>query len=331
MTTHHDVLVIGAGLAGAAAAECLTDAGQRVIVLDKGRGPGGRLSTRRADGGTFDHGAAMLQASSEAFHQWLAQRVAFGVAARWRHGWVGVPGMNALVAAALAGATVQWQAPVASLRLASGGWQARDATGALLAEAVRLIVAIPAPQASTVLRTSGQQALMPWIDALERVRYSPCWAGLFAVDDAGRPASTPVLDEAGTRPSGILEAVYRDADKPGRADVGHWVVHATAGWSEAHLELPPDEATRLMLPAFLDASGREASQVRSATAHRWRYARPSIGARIKACEGMDDLGVWLAGDAIGFEDGDGVPPAERAWRSGRDAALRVLAATQPKS
>ncbi|MCE2945145.1 MAG: FAD-dependent oxidoreductase, partial [Xanthomonadaceae bacterium] len=34
-----DVLVVGAGLAGAAAARSLADAGMRVRVLDKGRGP----------------------------------------------------------------------------------------------------------------------------------------------------------------------------------------------------------------------------------------------------------------------------------------------------
>ncbi|MEY3368848.1 MAG: hypothetical protein RI973_2003, partial [Bacteroidota bacterium] len=38
----HDVLIIGAGIAGLSAARRLHTAGWQVAVFDKGRGPGGR-------------------------------------------------------------------------------------------------------------------------------------------------------------------------------------------------------------------------------------------------------------------------------------------------
>ena len=41
------VAVIGGGIAGQSAAAVLSAAGARVTVFDKGRGAGGRLSTRR--------------------------------------------------------------------------------------------------------------------------------------------------------------------------------------------------------------------------------------------------------------------------------------------
>ena len=51
-----DVLIIGAGLAGLSAANELQLAGYRVLVVDKGRGLGGRLAGRRIGGATFiDH------------------------------------------------------------------------------------------------------------------------------------------------------------------------------------------------------------------------------------------------------------------------------------
>ena len=50
------LVVVGAGLAGLTAAQALTDAFD-VIVLDKGRGFGGRMATRRIGDATFDHGA----------------------------------------------------------------------------------------------------------------------------------------------------------------------------------------------------------------------------------------------------------------------------------
>ena len=54
-----DVLIIGGGMAGLTAASELQGAGCRVLVLDKGRGVGGRLASRRIGALT-----AMRRASS---------------------------------------------------------------------------------------------------------------------------------------------------------------------------------------------------------------------------------------------------------------------------
>ena len=52
-------IVIGAGMAGLTAATVLQNSAQwDVLVLDKGRGVGGRMATRRlGEGGKADHGA----------------------------------------------------------------------------------------------------------------------------------------------------------------------------------------------------------------------------------------------------------------------------------
>ena len=57
-----DAIVIGAGLSGLIAAGTLQANGARVLVLDKGRGVGGRLATRRTHSGIFDHGAQFFTA-----------------------------------------------------------------------------------------------------------------------------------------------------------------------------------------------------------------------------------------------------------------------------
>ena len=51
------VAVVGAGMAGIASARTLLQAGHRVTLLEKSRGFGGRMSTRRTEFGSFDHGA----------------------------------------------------------------------------------------------------------------------------------------------------------------------------------------------------------------------------------------------------------------------------------
>jgi len=57
-----DIIIIGAGIAGLACARPLADAGLHVIIIDKGRGIGGRVATRRADDLRFDHGAPYARA-----------------------------------------------------------------------------------------------------------------------------------------------------------------------------------------------------------------------------------------------------------------------------
>ena len=62
-----DVLIIGAGLAGLSAANKLKEAGRDVLVIDKGRGIGGRLAGRRIGEATFDHGAQFFTAREATF------------------------------------------------------------------------------------------------------------------------------------------------------------------------------------------------------------------------------------------------------------------------
>lgn len=56
MTTHHDVVIVGAGLAGLAAARRLSAAGIDVAVLESNESVGGRVRTDRIDGLLLDHG-----------------------------------------------------------------------------------------------------------------------------------------------------------------------------------------------------------------------------------------------------------------------------------
>jgi len=77
------VLVIGAGMAGLACARRLAAEGAHVLVVDKARGAGGRASTRRGDGTSFDHGAQYFTARDAGFAAATAGWVATGVVARW--------------------------------------------------------------------------------------------------------------------------------------------------------------------------------------------------------------------------------------------------------
>ena len=320
-----DVLVVGTGLAGAAAARALAEAGWRVRALDKGRGPGGRLSTRRKQAGGFDHGAATLQANTPAFAGWLAEEVAAGRAAPWGEAYVGLPGMSALVAGLLDGLDVHWSVAVAALQFEAGQWRAVDAEGRVVGAAPAFLLAVPAPQALALLRASAlaDDVVPPrMLDALAGIRYMPCWAALLETE----PSAIRRLPDPGH--GDVLGAIYREAEKPGRSNTGHWVLHATPAWSEANLELDAGTAAQHLLDAFIAMTGIGPEAIREISAHRWRYARPLDVLDPLPLEGHD---LVLAGDAFGAPVSADLPPAERAWLSGRAAAGRLIAARQPKS
>lgn len=58
--THHDLIVIGAGMSGVTAARLLSDAGHRVLVLEARDRVGGRMHTDRAAGFPVDLGASWI-------------------------------------------------------------------------------------------------------------------------------------------------------------------------------------------------------------------------------------------------------------------------------
>jgi renalase len=66
-----EVAVIGAGIAGLTCAQKLQQAGKSVVLIDKSRGLGGRLATRRLAGTHADHGVCYLQAKGDRFQHWI--------------------------------------------------------------------------------------------------------------------------------------------------------------------------------------------------------------------------------------------------------------------
>ena len=123
--------IVGAGMAGLACAEALAGQGHDLVVFDKGRGPGGRMSTRRVQTpvgeAQFDHGAQVFTAQDEAFQRRVATWVREGAVAPWPAAgpgaFVGVPGMNGPVRQMAGGLSVHWSSLVTGLEGLDTGWR----------------------------------------------------------------------------------------------------------------------------------------------------------------------------------------------------------------
>lgn len=67
----HDVIVIGAGLAGLSAADALTERGLDVLVLEREQEIGGRQRTEEVDGFLCDRGFQVLNPAYPAVRRWI--------------------------------------------------------------------------------------------------------------------------------------------------------------------------------------------------------------------------------------------------------------------
>lgn len=291
--------VIGGGLAGLTCARVLSDHRYPVTVFDKGRGFGGRTSTRQGtDGLQYDHGAQFFTARGEWLRRHVDAWLADGVVAPWkgrfrerRNGhdtpmsdetrYVGTPTMNAVTRHLGRDLDIRFGMPVTSLQRIQNRWEVTIGEEVYTFEHV--VLAVPAPQALHLLRSS---AIDSHLQVLNKVRFAPCWALMAEVaadvDFDGLRSDHPVL-----------AWLARDSSKPGRPPLAEtWVAHARADFSARYLEATREDMVSVLAEALTEIL--EASPT-ACVAHRWRHAlvTQAVG---HPCVALPEMGLVLCGD-----------------------------------
>ncbi len=351
------VAVIGAGIAGAACAASLREAGLAVTLFDKSRGVGGRMSTRRAewaaaDGSPlhaeFDHGAQHIQARHPRFRAALRRAAAAGVVAAWaprvhgawpapvrRESWVPMAGMPALARHFIGETAVELNFQVQRLQRSRDGWRVVAVDGSTQGPFDQVLLAMPPAQAAVLLAGHHDR----WADSLAALRMEACWTLMAVTQDLDWPWDAYEPD---TRRS-PLAWVARNDRKPGRTapqGMATWVAHAHPAWSAAQLEASPaavQAALSQALAAVLPMGTK--LQWHHRAVQRWRYAVPAQASASAAaaatatataaaeseCWWDARRGLGICGDFLGgaVASAGGV---EAAWRSGDELADTVLAA-----
>jgi renalase len=279
VTEHPNVAVIGAGVAGLACAAELARADVAVTVLERARGLGGRLATRRSEGHAYDHGTQFITARSRPFVKYVTVSRHAGAAAAWtpsiveddQRSWdspiedwyVGTPGMSGIVRPLARGLNLRTGTLVQELLRRESGWEIETDGRRRLGPFDAVVAAVPAPQALTLLAPHGRA-----FRHLVSVRMAPCWSLMVSFERA-----LPVPNDVFRWTQGTLGFAAREGSKPGRHDdPAGWVIHATAHWTRAHLEADAQEAAQLMLHAFAGAVGGGLPAPAFLQAHRWRHA-----------------------------------------------------------
>ncbi len=300
--------VVGAGIAGLAAARALVDRGHTVKVFERNRFAGGRVATRILDAielprglsgeVAFDHGAQYFTVRDQRFSELAAEWERDRVIAKWTgrivsfdgEGWediaegtnryVGTPGMSAIASALASGLDIEYGTHVESLEQLRSGFD-------------RVIVAVPVDQARALIGDIPSLALR-----IGAVTMTPTWTVMAAFED--RVAAR--FDAAFVNGS-ALGWIARNTSKPKRNwKIDCWVLQATSAWSQAHAGDRTDDVGAFLMDTFDDLIPAGLPKAFFATVHRWRYAMAdpplAVGAIHDAASRITLCGDWCAGSRI---------------------------------
>ena len=307
------VVVVGAGIAGLMAAQSLSNNGHDVVVVDKGRSPGGRLATRRIDDATLDHGAQFFTVRDSVFKSHVEKWIESGVVTEWCRGfnstaqnndgfprYRGVRGMTDIAKHLAQGLDVRCNTLAFSIaRGATSKWQVNiDDGSALNADAI--IVTCPLPQTYALLVTADIE--LP--ESMLRTEYDRTICLLAVLDTPSVVAQPGGLQN----PDETFSFIADNAIK-GISSAVALTMHANPQFSLEHWDTSTDDVQRDLLerakPWIGDAT------VITSQIKKWRFATPlTIWPERYWANEM----IVLAGDAFGG------PKIEGAALSGLSAA-----------
>jgi renalase len=337
MIAVHEVLVIGAGVAGLSCARAVAAGGRGLQVLDRARGVGGRCATHRLHGMPFDMGVSFLHGRDPDFL--AAVRAA---CPRRTEGWprhvqgAGRPcqpeafrpgeqriapadGVTAFPRHLADGLPIRTGARVEALDL-SGPQPAAILEGGEAVRARHIVLAL-APEQTLRLLDGAANLPRPLaaVRALLDTAASEPSLALCAAYPEGTPA--PGWDAWYPEDSRLLQVLANESSKRDAPPFVGLMIQAQPSWARRHLEDPAwPEA---LLAEAGRVAGDWAGRPSATHAHRWRFARTDLASELAGpvlVRLPSGGSVGICGDR--FAPGGGV---EAAWISGRELGRRLVA------
>ncbi|MBH8566475.1 NAD(P)/FAD-dependent oxidoreductase [Nostoc sp. CENA67] len=313
-----DVAVIGAGMAGLVCAQQLTQAGYSVIVVEKSRGLGGRVATRRLNETWADHGACYLKPKGELLGNFVELLRDRNILEVWTDTvyelkpnselgensaprYVAPAGMSAIAKFLAPGLDILLnQRVIAINQTPENSWRLTLESSNEELTAKALVLAIPAPQALMLLTPLGESVLgKEFLDNLSSVEFYPCISAI-----AGYPATVQPLPHwkaLNFVDDPVLGWIGFDSSKRLNPQQPVFVLQSSANFAQVYLESSD------LQPAAQEMLQHAAESLRLPwlgtpewmQVHRWRYAFPSRPWQEAVLSANSSLPLVCCGDWCG--------------------------------
>lgn len=321
-------LVVGAGISGLLAARELKDAGWEVTLLDKGRGVGGRMATRRVGAGNFDHGAQFFTVREERFEKLVDEWLEAGVAKEWTRGFAdaegepnedghprykGSEGMTSIPKHLARGLEVKSGERVVNVEQVDDSWKVECESG-MEVSVSSLVLTSPAPQSLELVESGSYELSEDSRRQLEEISYDPCVALMALMEEP-----TGVPEPGGMQIKGESLDWIGDNQRKGISEAPGITIHAGPGWSREHFDAPDEETVESLLTLAGDhLDSNVAPRVVETSLARWRYSWITKAHSEPRLIASEEPPLLCAGD------GFGQPKVEGAALSGLAAADYLL-------
>ena len=299
------IAIIGAGLSGLVLAQKLARE-HDVTVFEKARGPGGRMSTRRATPYAFDHGAQYFTAATAEFQDFLAPHREAGLVTKWdapietvsgarisdKAKYIATPGMNSLCKHLAQPLDLRVACQIETLERTDGRWTLITKDGSREGAFDWVVSSAPSVQTAALFPTnfSGQTTL----STVEMVGCFSLMLGFEVPLDLKMEAL-----KSGEAPIGWMAVNSKKPQRPGAFSL---LIQSDNRWAEAHLEAKPEFVTGALLEAASDLAETDLSIAEHQVLHRWRYAAVSKSAEIPFLSDPDlqlaACGDWCLGGKV---------------------------------
>lgn len=312
----YDIIIVGGGIAGLAAAQMLQTWGRKVLVLEKSRGVGGRMASRRIGNGVFDHGAQFITARDSRCIKWIQELENCTVAEKWFGGkgfkggkyprWRGNPAMTAIAKHIGKGIDVLFNTDAQSLEVKNDLWQVHS-TEKLLAATVLLTP--PVPQSLKLIDSLSLTLSDEKQSLLKKFNYERCVAVM------ARLAEPSGISWPGfiRNPSENI-AWIADNQTKGISPTPALTLHGSAQFSLGSWDSNRNETAELLIQETKEYLKIDVIDFQ---VHAWKYSKPLHIYEQRSLEIWPEPQMVLAGDAFGG------PRVEGAVLSGWDAAERI--------
>ncbi len=280
--TSFSVGIVGAGLCGLMAAEQLATSGHRVLVVDRGGSPGGRLATRRSGSAVFDHGAQFFTVRSERFRADVDAWLEAGVVAEWCQGFEEIDGYPRYRAeggmanlarhladrATRAGATIVTKVTTTAVIPGADGWTLNHDHWVREPDDVdAILLTAPVPESLQLLRAGGVKLSDASLDDL---RYHRCLALMVTT------GASPTLPATGAmqQPDDPTFSFVADNAVKGISPVTALTFHTSHALSADLWDLSDEDIRRRLAPAAAEAVGLTADDFDRVQLKKWKYTGP---------------------------------------------------------